>query len=200
MSGCDDCNEQNLVYGYNYLKYGSNFPYYMEPAPVTDENSQTNPNENPNKINMQYCKTAINQNVCRWRTCIGPYVKLNNQKKIWNTVRVPASEYTMNKSSLTVYDGRKSWNKPSDRNEYSITKRNVPTRGNSTKRSITRMRPGSTSAPGIGVDIKHNSYDRYLAKLKGRGPLRTEKENIIVPKNGNKNRYYGIAYSNRCFC
>ena len=45
------------------------------------------------------------------------------------------------------------------------------------------MRPGSTSAPGVGVDIKHNSYDRYLAKLKGRGPLRTEKENIICHKN-----------------
>jgi len=29
------------------------------------------------------------------------------------------------------------------------------------------MSPG-----GIGVDIKHNSYDRYLNKIKGKGPLR----------------------------
>ena len=33
---------------------------------------------------------------------------------------------------------------------------------------ITRCRPGSTSARGAGVDGKHGSYARYLAKLKGK--------------------------------
>ncbi len=31
-----------------------------------------------------------------------------------------------------------------------------------TKRSITSLRPGAMSPGGSGVDIKHNSYDRYL--------------------------------------
>jgi hypothetical protein len=52
--------------------------------------------------------------------------------------------------------------------------RNVPSHGaNSTKTSVTRMRPGSCSAAGQGVDIKHGSYARYLARIKGRGPYRT---------------------------
>ena len=56
----------------------------------------------------------------------------------------------------------------SDRNKRSVVSRQVPTRGNSTKSSITRMRPGSTCAPGVGVDVKHGSYARRLARLKGR--------------------------------
>jgi hypothetical protein len=38
------------------------------------------------------------------------------------------------------------------------------------------MSPG-----GIGVDIKHNSYERYLNKLKGKAPLR---RGIIPPRYG----------------
>ena len=43
----------------------------------------------------------------------------------------------------------------------------VPTRGNSTKRTQTSLRPGALGPGGRGVDIKHNSYARYLAKKKG---------------------------------
>jgi hypothetical protein len=42
----------------------------------------------------------------------------------------------------------------------------------STRSVITRLRPGALSPGGLGVDIKHNSYDRYLNRIKGRGPLR----------------------------
>jgi|MDSZ01.1.fsa_nt_gb hypothetical protein len=189
---CFDVLQNDEMYGYNYLKYGPNFQYYMIPEPINNVNS--------NGLQMQQCYTEAPQNVGRWRVCNGPYVKLSNQKKIWNSVRVPASEYTMNKASLTVYNGLKSWNRPSDRNEYSNTTRNVPSHGNSTKKSLTRMRPGACSAPGKGVDIKHNSYDRYLAKLKGKGPLRSQKQPVKQPIKGNKTKYYGIAYSNSCFC
>ena len=48
----------------------------------------------------------------------------------------------------------------------SYTKKNVPTRGNSTKYSITSMRPGSTSASGKGVHVKHGSYQRRMLTLK----------------------------------
>lgn len=51
-------------------------------------------------------------------------------------------------------------------NSTSCTKRKVPTRGNSTKHSITSLRPGSMSAPGKGVHIKHGSYQRRMLKLK----------------------------------
>jgi hypothetical protein len=53
--------------------------------------------------------------------------------------------------------------------------------GSSTKHTITRNRPGAMSPGGIGVDIKHNSYDRYLKKIKGKGPIR---RGIIPPNYG----------------
>jgi hypothetical protein len=45
---------------------------------------------------------------------------------------------------------------------------NVPTRGNSTRSTITADRPGAMTPGGQGVDVKHGSYDRYLAKKKGK--------------------------------
>ena len=45
---------------------------------------------------------------------------------------------------------------------------NVPTRGNSTKSTITANKPGAMTPGGYGVDVKHGSYARYLGKLKGR--------------------------------
>tara|TARA_B110000285_G_scaffold233717_1_gene308408 strand:- start:18012 stop:18563 length:552 start_codon:yes stop_codon:yes gene_type:complete len=114
-------------------------------------------------------------------------------KQIQKTVRVSSSEYIMNKSSLNVGEERKgiitgSWNQSSDRIQAAIAKAVVPTRGNSTARSITRLRPGSLSPGGTGVDVKHNSYARYLARLKGRKVLRqdaninnqTKKHNIVA--------------------
>ena len=44
----------------------------------------------------------------------------------------------------------------------------------STRRTITRNRPGAMSPGGSGVDIKHNSYDRYLNRIKGKKPLRRD--------------------------
>ena len=47
----------------------------------------------------------------------------------------------------------------------------IPTRGNSIKRTQTSLRPGALGPGGHGVDIKHNSYARYLAKKKGKAIL-----------------------------
>ena len=44
---------------------------------------------------------------------------------------------------------------------------NVPTRGNSTISTITSNKPGGMAPGGAGVDVKHGSYHRYLAKKKG---------------------------------
>ncbi|MHA2398937.1 MAG: hypothetical protein ACXADU_08620, partial [Promethearchaeota archaeon] len=139
------------------------------------------------------CSGGIIYGVSQCRTCgnsscltcdpSGSY-NIINQKRIWNTVRVPASEYVMNLGSLTVYQqpnasyANVNWNQYSDRalpgNSMVSNITIVPSRGNSTKSSITRLRPGSLKPGGKGVDIKHGSYDRYLARLKGKGPLRTQ--------------------------
>ena len=126
-------------------------------------------------------------------------------KQIENTVRVPSSEYTMNKSALNVYVAPEinpfnslygvNWNQMSDRAVPSVLKTNVPSHGNSTRTSLTRMRPGSTCAAGKGVDIKHGSYDRYLARLKGKSVLRTAPETILTNQKSAK---WGIAYSSSC--
>ena len=129
-----------------------------------------------------------------------------NIKRIENTVRVPSSEYTMNKSALNVYTPPKSqfayvnWNQMSDRAVPGVTHSNVPSHGNSTRSSLTRMRPGSMSAGGSkGVDMKHGSYDRYLARLKGKSVLRTSPNPNSAQVNKNaKSIKWGIAYSESC--
>ena len=41
-------------------------------------------------------------------------------------------------------------------------------------------------------NFKHGSYDRYLARLKGRGPLTTQPTNNVTPVKGNKSRMIGL--------
>ena len=132
------------------------------------------------------------------------------QKRIWNTVRVPASEYTMNLSSLSTYQkpsttyDNVNWNQMSDRSLPSNSQvsniKVVPSRGNSTRSSLTRDRPGSQAPGGKGVDIKHGSYARYLARLKGKGPLRAQNATGLVAVSGNKTKSYGIVRSRNCMC
>ncbi len=159
------------------------------------------------------CNTGYTFNIIQCKSCSNVFCSGCNdeirQKRIWNTVRVSASEYTMNIGSLNVYTkpslahANVNWNQYSDRAVAGVVKRNVPTRGNSTRSSITRNRPGSQSAVGTGVDIKHGSYARYLARLKGKSSLRTQNNTGLVAVEGNKTRKYGIAYSSKpggCLC
>jgi hypothetical protein len=168
------------------------FPYFTAPNRV---------------IGCRACGNGIQQ------TAI-PYVaNIPTQKRIQHTVRVDGSEYIMNKGALTVYTHpvaayqNVNWNQMSDRAVPAVVHRNVPSHGSSTRSSITRMRPGSMSTPSStvqgskGVDMKHGSYDRYLAKLKGKKPLRTQTQLStvnVVPQHGNKTRVFGIAYSDTC--
>lgn len=100
-----------------------------------------------------------------------PVINYQNQQRIWNTVRVKSSLYLMNKGALSGYEPTKSqqvnWNQMSDR-LYPHIQYAIPSRGNSTKRTLTSMRPGACSPGGIGCDVKHDSYDRYLDRIKGR--------------------------------
>ena len=133
-----------------------------------------------------------------------PASQYQKQKLIQNTVRVQSSLYTMNLEGLAGYKQplnigqfvsqsgaeyyvppKSYWNQQSDRpspsHQVSVTGSGSAYHGSSIKHSIMRMRPGAMSPGGKGVDIKHNSYDRYLNKLKGKGPL---KRGIIPPTYG----------------
>ena len=132
-------------------------------------------------------------------------------QRIYNTVKVSQSEYAMNKSSLTTqYNSRDNnnlnWNTKSDRllPANSLKNFNTFTRnGNSRKSTITRLRPGALTPGGHGVDVKHNSYARYLARKKGETALKQDKNYVkINPKAvvNNKFKKYGILSSQKCVC
>jgi hypothetical protein len=127
------------------------------------------------------------------------------QKRIWNQVREPASLYTMAFAALANTQRIRAtnpinWNQSSDQQVASIQTAYHPTRGNSTKRTLTSIKPGTAAPAGRGVDIKHNSYDRYLNRLKA-GNIRTQSTATQAPKPkyGNKVKTYGmISNSDNC--
>ena len=122
------------------------------------------------------------------RTSSSPAAQYQRLKQIQKTVRVAASQYTMNLASLSAHQAPKietqtiwnsgtpyvagggtNWNQMSDRkipHVQTVVTANANLGPSSTKHTITRMRPGAGSPGGIGVDIKHNCYERYLNRLK----------------------------------
>jgi len=150
---------------------------------------------NPNKIlglppyyyRLRSCDTNLTSNT--------PANQYQIQKLIQKTVRVNASLYTSNLGSLNAYKTPISdpnagfygvcWNQMSDRPVPSVQRATIPTGFanslNNRHNSVTSSRPGCQTPGGAGCDIKHNSYDRYLNRLKGKGPLR---RGAIPPKFG----------------
>jgi hypothetical protein len=147
----------------------------------------------PSDERCRNCDTNLNSNT--------PANRYQILKRIQNTVRVPSSIYTMNLAGLNVYQKPSdnyqivdvagtnyivspgvNWNQMSDRKEPHIqkvvTSSGSAYRGSSTKRTIVSSRPGAMSPGGSGVDIKHNSYDRYLNRIKGKAPL---KRGVVPP-------------------
>jgi hypothetical protein len=77
-----------------------------------------------------------------------------------------------------------------------------PTHGNSLKSTLTSLRPGAGAPAGTGVDIKHNSYARYLGRKKAIN-IRTQSKATAAtnPIQGNKTQSYGlINQSQDCIC
>ena len=118
-----------------------------------------------NMIKQPHCPTCNNIS-----TTIGQHTEKIIQKK----VRQASSSRTdvMKTRSAKDKNGcntKWSWNNQSSSSMASIiNSNNVPSRGNSTRTTLTRHRPGASSAPGTGVDVKHNSYERYLLKRKNK--------------------------------
>ena len=122
------------------------------------------------------------------------------QKRIWGLVRTSSSMFTMNLAALSVRGtqandptktyGYVNWNQMSDRAVPSVIPgtMNVP-------RHRTRDRPGATRTGGVkanGVDVKHGSYMRYLARKKA-GNLKTIKTTPLPePLYGNKQYSLGM--------
>lgn len=135
----------------------------------------------PYYYRVRSCDTNLTSN-----TPANQYQRL---KLIQNTVRVEASLYTSNLGPLSAYQnpGMKThnvcWNQMSDRVYPSVQKTVVPSGTNCALNkkttSVTSSRPGCQTPGGKGCDIKHNSYDRYLNRLKAKGPLRRG----VVPEN-----------------
>jgi hypothetical protein len=131
-----------------------------------------------------YCRT---KNRCKGCDHNVPLLSSSAQyqrlKIIQNTVRVPSSLYSMNIGALTVFQrptgtDRVNWNQMSDR---IVAHKQAAT---VSMKSSVSIRPGNMSPGGVGCDIKHNSYNRYLARLKGSRPLRKDK----LPEN------YGVEH------
>lgn len=135
----------------------------------------------------------------RTQTSVGGFTPAEQYQKlklIQNTVRVYGSLYVDNLGALTAYkkpisDPNKGfygvcWNQMSDRPVPSVQRATIPTgyatSMNRRHTSVTSSRPGCQTPGGVGCDIKHNSYDRYLNRLKGKGPMRRG----VVPTNFGK--------------
>lgn len=119
------------------------------------------------------------------------------QKRIWNQVRIPMSLYTMNVGALTsaaerLQNGpRTNWNQRSDRQNASIQTAVHPSHGNSTKSSLTSERPGTGAPGGVGVDVKHDSYARYLNRKKA-GNLKTQAVSTRATRPNYGNKTYAV--------
>lgn len=111
------------------------------------------------------CKSCLNDS-CLFSSFAYRY---QNLKRIQHTVRVDSSQYTMNLASVTSYDKATTWNNMSDRFVRSQQK------GGIEKKLLPSWRPGCLTPGGDGCDIKHNSYQRHLNRLKGNKILKAQK-------------------------
>lgn len=154
-------------------------------------------------INNQCLSCACTDGVCNDAS--------STQKKIWKQVRVPSSLFTMNLAAFNMSSERlkngtlashTNWNQSSDSWVASQQTAYHPTHGNSLKTTLTSLKPGAGAPGGTGVDIKHNSYARYLGRKKAIN-IRTQSKNTAatVPIRGNKTQSYGlINNSQNCIC
>ena len=128
------------------------------------------------------------------------------QKRMWKQVRAPASLYTMSLGALAntqriSANDPINWNQSSDQQIESQQTAYHPTRGDSTKRTLTSEKPGTAAPGGKGVDIKHNSYARYLNRLKA-GNIRTQSNltKASKPFYGDKVKTYGMINNSENCC
>lgn len=181
---------------------------------IYDEKNHTCSTINVNK-SCRGCYKNISSN--------DPEMINQRQKIIQKVVRINSSLYTMNIAGLNVYQSPSknyqvveqagsnylippglNWNQMSDRSRPA--QQNVKTGSGSTYGSSSlrgtkvRNRPGAMSPGGSGVDIKHNSYDRYLNRIKGKGLLKKGKVKVDDEQKMTGGKNSRLAIVNNCFC
>ena len=110
------------------------------------------------------------------------------QKEIQNQLHTASSNYTQVISSLNVSQDinnssyKKPWHNASD---------------SAQAHGQLSIIVNSSQKENKGLDIKHNSYDRYLAKKKST-TLKTQKTQTTqpLPLQGNKTKYYSLTTQN----
>jgi len=135
------------------------------------------------------------------------YNEFITQRRLWNQVRVPSSLFAMNVSSLTIGSSRmktingQTNNQSSDQGVPAIQNNPLPSHGNSRKTTLTSLKPGACMPGGKGVDIKHNSYARYLGRKKSAN-LKTQPaiQAATIPLYGNKKRMIGLVSGTQNCC
>lgn len=147
------------------------------------------------------CNNYFSNNVIGCKGCISVNDNsFNTQKVIQKQTGVSSSTYINNLVPYQVTKAQEYYKnqgknyplyakvssdriKPSNmHNNMRVVNRNT----SSLLGSRTSLKPGCLAPGGIGVDIKHNSYDRYLAKLKAKN-LKPRNNNISSKPNlGNK--------------
>ena len=144
-----------------------------------------------NKFNNTSCRSSCN---------VADPASTNTitQKRIWRQVRTGSSMYTMNLAALTVgaailaSGSNVNWNQMSDRVLAGVQPAISATRGNSLRHTITSGRPGAGSPGGSGVDVKHDSYARYLNRKKATN-LKSQTQNLApMALHGNKTSMNGL--------
>jgi hypothetical protein len=144
--------------------------------------------------------TQYNNTSCRSSCNVADPATTNTitQKRIWRQVRTGSSIYTMNLAALTsssallASGSNVNWNQRSDRVLASVQPAISSTRGNSLRHTITSNKPGAGSPGGSGVDVKHDSYARYLNRKKATN-LKSQTQNAApVALYGNKTSMMGL--------
>ena len=92
-------------------------------------------------------------------------------KKKYNKLGIACSLNTMMKNVSNIKNNENTyWHQMSDRKSpatfYKKYNLNSTFPSNSNRSTKCSTKPGTTSLGGYGVDIKHNSYQRYLIKKK----------------------------------
>ena len=110
---------------------------------------------------------------------------IQTQKAIQNVLHTSSSNFTQVLSSLTTstdISSGKPWHNASDRAQ---------------KHGAINASSTTSQKINSGIDIKHNSYARYLAKKKGI-IVRTQNSNASTAIIGNKTKYYSISTHSIC--
>ena len=163
-----------------------------------NDNQYRNCSSRPNN----YTDVQCNNNSCI--SFSSKQILQATNRRIYNVARIPASEYANNLGAFQVFTGSRihgqTWNQSSDRAIQHTTINPVPSHGNSTKTSITRPRPGAIRTGGTGVDIKHNSYARYLNRRKGQSMIAGPFVGNRVPTKAVVNNKVQKQNSVNCHC